>query len=159
MKVYVAGRFTEKLRVSGVMDALRADGHEVTSDWTTEEDHPKNYAPNLSPEIGRQFYLQECADKCINGVMECDVLLALNNPTAAGMFVEVGLAIGYGKKIIVVDPQIRDTPFWYLQGVTHVESDDEALYEINMYDDGTEISASTAFETQDTDDGEWTGND
>lgn len=161
MKVYVAGRFTEKLRVRSVMDTLEADGHEITSDWTNEEDNPVNYRTDVSPEIARDFYMQECAEKCVQGVLDADVVLALNHPTAGGMFVEVGMAIAYGKKIIVVGPKVRDTPFWYLQGITHAETDEEAIFEVSSYEEyGTEYSPDQYVENPpDSAEGEFDGRD
>lgn len=133
MNIYIAARFTEKEVVKTLMGTLEEDGHYVTHDWTSEEDIPANYPSDLPEYLGRVAYLQECAEKCVQGVLEADVVLVLNNATGAGLFVEVGLAIAYGKKIVVVNPEARDIPFWYLQEMSLVDTEEDALLEINSY--------------------------
>lgn len=88
-KVYLAGKFDDELMPSR-MSFLSVEGFIVTHDWTINKDVP----------------LKEAAILDINGVKECDILIAVMDDESysyRGTFTEIGCAIGLGKRIIIVN--------------------------------------------------------
>ncbi len=85
MKIYVAGKWEDKGRVSEIMRILRGMGHEITCDWTGHK-----YEDEAYPQ-------QYCADDA-QGVKDADLYLGIFIATYhyRGALVEMGIAIGVG---------------------------------------------------------------
>ena len=85
MKIYVAGKWEDRTRVSEIMQILRDIGFEITCDWT---DH--KYADEAYP---RQY----CMDDT-QGVKDADLYLGIfvDEYNYRGALVEMGIAIGVG---------------------------------------------------------------
>lgn len=117
MKVYVASKFENAKEVREAHAALKADGHEITHDWTWEDASEYH-----GDELIR--YLQECAEKDRYGVESADAILLINYARCAGAFTELGLAIAYQKFIVVIDahhPEKARNIFFYLPKVVHAD--------------------------------------
>lgn len=91
MKVYVAAKFEEKVRVRAVCDLLRENGHTVTHDWTHETE-------------GGSEAEQARAD--LDGVLAADVVIVLAHHAGRGLWIEMGAALATGKKVIYVDSTV-----------------------------------------------------
>lgn len=89
MEVYVAGKYEERAIVIKIQNALIANGHTITHDWTTHEDF------NLLPEYAM------CD---VDGVRQCDVLIAymVNDLNYSGTLSEIGMALAFEKKVIII---------------------------------------------------------
>lgn len=88
-KVYLAGKFHDE-QMPSRMASLIEKGFHITHDWTINKDVP----------------LKEAAILDINGVKECDVLIAIMDDESysyRGTFTEIGCAIALGKRIIIVN--------------------------------------------------------
>lgn len=123
MNVYVASKFENTAGVRKAQELLVNLGHYVTHDWTFED------ASNKTGEE-RERYLRLCAHKDLDGVKNCDVILLINYLKCAGAFTELGIALGLGKHVVVVDGYKDDLPrniFFYLPQVHHVTSVEEAV--------------------------------
>jgi len=120
MKVYVATKFEEATLAKRTMEALEVDGHSITHDWTGE---------NSSGKEGEELrkYLLKCALADLNGVKDCDVLILLNHPHGKGMFTELGMALAFGKKVIVYAPERANNIFFSLPHCTLVQTIGEAI--------------------------------
>src|SRR5689334_16558704 len=93
MKYYIASALENVEPVRRVRDYMKWFGHEITHDWTT-------HGPVW--QRGTQV-CKETLDLEINGVLNADVVIVLW-PAMRGSHVELGLAIGAGKKIIFYSP-------------------------------------------------------
>jgi hypothetical protein len=126
VRVYVATKWSRRLDAWKVMNALRARGHEITHDWTVEEDPGQN----TTPEARREFY-GLCAAADVDGVLSADALVLLHDPGCRGAFVELGIALAHGVRVIVVDgdghPEHTVPLFYFLPEVRHVASIEEAI--------------------------------
>src|SRR5574341_1710104 len=94
MRLYVAGKWAESAYCRDVMDMLKVLGHEITCDWTG----------HIHPEKSEKYALEDQ-----EGVRRCDVLLALMpNPSIfyKGAWIEIGMAIAYGKKVVIVGEEV-----------------------------------------------------
>lgn len=86
LTLYVAGKWEDREHVQGLMSALRALGHTISHDWTV--------------------ITQESAGAArgdLDGVFQADALVMFA-PTPqpwAGTWVEVGLALAWGKPVYV----------------------------------------------------------
>lgn len=91
MKIYVAGKYQEREIISQLMRALERQGHTITCDWTSHV-----YA---TPEVHASY----CVDDC-KGVQDCELYLGIfQHPFRyRGALVELGIALGLSKKIIIV---------------------------------------------------------
>lgn len=88
MKIYVAGKFEEKRAVRQLQDALIAEGHSITYDWTKHEDATADKA--------------SCAVNDLVGVVDADAIILLWHPGLKGGLVELGAALALEKVTIVV---------------------------------------------------------
>jgi hypothetical protein len=126
MNVYVAAKYSHRGEAALLMHALRTQGHAITRDWTDEEDPPEDTSPET-----RQDFWALCAAADFDGVRTADVLILLHDPACRGAFVELGIALGLGVRVIVVGGRgnpATDCPiFVYLPDVEHVASVPEAL--------------------------------
>ncbi len=122
-KIYLADKFAHREKMRHVADQLRADGHEITSQWidigdgTTEE--------NVTDAVRVEGAMMDLED-----VDRADVLLAFSYPralpsTGGGRHVEFGYAIARDKRVIVVGPKGEHVFHWVL-GVEHFETLEEA---------------------------------
>ncbi len=84
MKIYVAGKWEEKVQVREVMKQLMDAGHTITHDWTIAE---LNGIPNTE---------QALADK--KGVMVADALVCVfeKDLRYSGALTEFGIAVAKG---------------------------------------------------------------
>lgn len=132
MKVYVASRFdaagieaTRKMHA-----ALRERGHEVTHDWTNEEEVYKQ-----TPGDRRVWFLTRAAATDVEAVRKADavIFMHIENVQMRGAYVEFGIGLGLNKKMITVDakPGTMDIPgsciFFMLPQVHRVATIEEAI--------------------------------
>lgn len=80
MKIYVAGKWTDKKRVSEVMRILEKHGHEITFDWTAFES--KNF--------------KEGAIQDMRAVKEADAFYLVYSEDMKGAWTEFGAALALG---------------------------------------------------------------
>jgi len=118
MKLFVSGKWEDKLRVRKVHKELIELGHEITYDWTTGE------------FIDNREHLAGLADNDITGVKECDKLVTLLfvDYPYKGVWVEFGIALALNKEIIVVGDYGKDCIFINHPNVTVLNNLKE-LYE------------------------------
>lgn len=132
MNIYVAGKWSERERVRNLMDMLESRKHIITCDWT------KHVAPERIQsgsgcfnkdfdwaQNGHKTY----AEEDLEGVRNCDIVVALmTNPEIfyKGAWIEVGIAIGLNKKIILIGNDIA-TVFLGLENIKVVQYKEEAL--------------------------------
>jgi hypothetical protein len=111
MKVYVAAKYEERhLLVKPLLAVLRVAGHEITHDWTNEDD-----AGLAEPDLSAYHAL--CARDDLRGASECDVLVLLPHEKGRGLWVEVGCALAMGRRVLVVgDPGDAKTRCIFLNG-------------------------------------------
>jgi hypothetical protein len=123
MKVYVASSFSRKDDVRAMQELLRAEGHEITYDWTPED---------ASGLAGVDLYeaLLGGAERDYAGVRDAEVLVVLHDDRGRGMATEFGIAIGLDKPIVVVGARVAQgemrNVFYYLTGVIHADTPNEA---------------------------------
>lgn len=94
MKYYIASGIENIGVVQRTRDYLKSFGHEITHDWTL---HGRVWSKGLK-------ICEETLDLEINGVLNADVVIVLW-PGGRGTHVELGLAIGAGKRIIFYSPE------------------------------------------------------
>ncbi len=91
MKFYIASSFKNIDSVSYVSEKLKSKGHIHTYDWTKNEN------------VLTVQELKEIGEKEKAAVLEADLFVMLL-PAGKGSHVELGLAIGNGKKAYVYSP-------------------------------------------------------
>lgn len=114
--VYVGSSLLNSARAVEIMNALRSEGVQITYDWTVH---------------GQVFEAQELARIAVeerNGVRCCDVFLMVF-PARTGSHVEFGMALGYGKHIVILDEGEHAEPkaFYYLPEVRRFNKADKAM--------------------------------
>lgn len=115
-KVYVSSN--DVIRAKEVMNKLAEAGHTITFDWTigieTESDFDKKYKPLKEREA----------------IKECDFFIYLYEDSQESAKFEAGMAMGLGKKVIVVTDV--DSWFFSLPEVVKVSDDDQILLEVSI---------------------------
>jgi nucleoside 2-deoxyribosyltransferase len=91
MKVYVGAKYSERSVAKRLMNELRSQGHKITVDWTT---HTNEDAKSLS----------SYATDDVKGVRQADVAIFImeRQHKYKGCWVEVGVALGHGKRVIII---------------------------------------------------------
>ncbi|MFD1172979.1 group-specific protein [Oceanobacillus picturae] len=127
MKYYIASSFQNKENVQAVSQFLSSKGHVNTYDWTLNE------RANTIEQLERIGILEKQA------VADCDLFI-LYLPGGKGSHVELGLALAYGKKVIIYREKAfspeEASSFYYVEGVNHVFGDLEKLFtEIHLIEE------------------------
>ncbi len=127
MKVYLAARYSRNPEMRQYRDELVAMGHTVTSQWINgKHEIPQSIGGDTPVDYGQRFALEDWQD-----VFAADVMIAYTEAaqpqgsrSRGGRHVELGLALAWGKDIIVVGP--RENVFYYLPEVTVVSTWEQA---------------------------------
>lgn len=120
MRIYVAGSRHEIITVRLMHTTLKELGHEVTYDWTKEE--------NVSNGKPREDWLEHreegkaIADAECQAVANADGLLICGwgSERALGTYIEIGMALAQGKPVVICGP-VRNSIFWCLDEVVIAE--------------------------------------
>lgn len=118
MKVYLAAAYERQEEMRGVRDVLTAFGHEVMSRWIDQEASGQTEAAgaevlNKAPAAYAQF-----AHKDIEDLRRADTVISFTggeHPGRGGHHIEFGLALAFGKQLVVVGP--RENVFHSLEYV------------------------------------------
>lgn len=123
MKIYLAARYSRNDEMRGVRDVLEALGHEITSRWIdchtdVSGDYTKSFTPeflNATPELAAPLGQHDVDD-----LAAAETVISFTSDDGGGKggrHVEFGLALGLGKRLIVVGP--RENIFHTLPQVEH----------------------------------------
>ncbi|OXM17066.1 nucleoside 2-deoxyribosyltransferase [Paenibacillus herberti] len=86
MKFYIASSLKNKENVRHVAESLKAYGFQQTYDWTTNS------------KIDSIAELRKIGQEEVSGVLAADIVIVMI-PAGKGSHVELGIALGAGKKI------------------------------------------------------------
>lgn len=103
MKIYVASALKNYYSVLHFERELRAAGHEISFSWATE------YKKQVKDPAGVQSN-RGIAERCRDGVLAADVLFLWAEGKSRGQHIEYGIAIGAGKKLVVLDASGEEHP-------------------------------------------------
>ena len=117
-KIYLAARYSRNAEMRGVRDVLEALGHKVTSRWIDQ--HGGNLLEsivaeklNADPEACAHYALVDVDD-----LAKADTVISFTSAGGGGKggrHVEFGLAVGLGKRLVIVGP--REHVFHTLPGI------------------------------------------
>lgn len=136
MKIYIATKFENQQNFHELAEKLRARGHTITHDWTTESCEGMDGAE-------RFHYTQQCAIKDVQGVAAADAVVVITHPKLSGALTELGVAIGLNKRIVIVNPWNPEAPyniFYHLPYVEHVKTLDGAAEALGYGDLGSMLA-------------------
>lgn len=123
--IYIAARYSRRREAVKLAKQLESRGHTVTARWL-EGDHR---LPREADE-NRASRWSKLATDDFEDVEGCDVLIFLSEPkdgssTRGGRHVEVGLALAWGRRVIIVGR--RENIFHWLPQVEVVSEIEEVL--------------------------------
>ncbi len=128
MKIYVAGRMSERDEVKRIYALLKKSGHEISVDWTWH----KNIKPyDKNSKVARDYSIED-----MDGVIDCDIFILLTSESpGSGSAGELGAAIlsqiKLGKpKIYVVGQYMGNNFFYFHPTVVRRNTIDEVLKEL-----------------------------
>lgn len=133
MQIYVAGRTDNIEQVRFVQKSCRVAGHGITHDWTEIVEEVGGAARDdiVTPEKQRGF-----AEKDLEGVRTCDLLIMVASPKLTGTLIETGAALAWGKPVWVLGEPERHSVFFHLPGVTKILSMQELNRELLLQPQG-----------------------
>lgn len=94
MKLYIAGKWSEREEIKKIMEMFELRGHIITVDWTNHIHSTKS---------------KEYAIEDIQGVKDCDVLIAYMKTPGIfykGCWVEIGAALALDKRVIIIGHEV-----------------------------------------------------
>lgn len=127
MKLYVASSVSNKINVQDLFQALRAKGHDVTTDWTLTDDIPED-----ERDLKRD-YMRSVVKRDFEAIIESDVFVLLTKPSEGrSMYVELGIAISMylierRPLVFVVGPHNNEAAFYFHPSVERAGTIDEVL--------------------------------
>ena len=118
MKFYLAARYSRRTELVAYRDDIESWGGVVTSRWL-EGNHQISDGEEANPKDARTFAVEDRDD-----VLAADYVIAFTEEPRAtnsrgGRHVELGIALGAGKRVIVVGP--RENVFVWLPSVKHFD--------------------------------------
>ncbi len=157
MIIYLAARYSRRLELCGYREELRAMGHTVQAVWLDGEHQisdtgtpigesgealveGKRDGENLHPDevsdraatLRRKFAIDD-----FQNVKDCELLIAFTEPPRSGggrnrggRHVELGIALGQGKKIMIVGP--RENLFCWLPEIDQCDCWEEAKLTLQL---------------------------
>jgi nucleoside 2-deoxyribosyltransferase len=125
MRVYLAARYSRKNEISKLVPVFGTHGLSVCSRWLRETESPDCKLSDFSPEVCRNFAEVDWED-----IEACDTFVffsedPLVGTPRGGRHVELGLALGLGKRVVVIGK--HENIFHFLPCVTVYESLDKFL--------------------------------
>jgi len=131
MIIYLAARYSRRLELCGYRAELERLGHKVPARWLNGSHQLGNDGMPLTEEGERQFeeghpsadvLRDKFARDDLEDVLSADLLVAFTEQprignSRGGRHVELGIAIGTGKRIAVVGP--RENIFCWLPQIMH----------------------------------------
>lgn len=118
MKIYVAGKTHDYMIVRGLQLVCQQNGHTITSDWTQAvERHGVEHETELPTPEQQASYAQ--AD--INAVAEADLVIMLYHEDWLGSLIELGAALGLGKRVWIIGEPKRISVFWHHPNIEWLE--------------------------------------
>lgn len=128
MRIYVAAKYEDRDFVRSLYRTLESKGHEITCDWTDHDIYPED-APN-----NQKAYF---AVDDINGVRECDLLIAvfLWERHQRGALIEIGAALGLGKPVAIIGDYENSSTLLQHPGITRFGTVADCLNAIETLSD------------------------
>lgn len=144
MNIYLASRYSRREELCRYRDQLTALGHVVTSRWLDGQhqisdsgvpigDHGERLVEgdDGSETPAAAALRSQFAQEDVQDVSDCELLVAFTEPprtsaSRGGRHVELGLALGLGKRVIVVG--FRENLFCWLPEVAFCETFQEASH-------------------------------
>lgn len=103
LKAYVAGRISRQDEIRHILNCLKAEGIEITRDWTFEHPAPITneaeaaaFRKQAYATLNPKYHIE--ADEDINAVLAADVFIILTDQHGTSMYVEMGAAFA-GQKL------------------------------------------------------------
>lgn len=130
MKIYLAARYSRREELCRYRAELEAMGHTVTSRWLDGNHQISDYGTPINDDgesitafgqTERAAQLrQQFAEEDLQDVVDADLLIAFtelprSSASRGGRHVELGVAIGMRKYVMIVGP--RENVFCWLPGI------------------------------------------
>lgn len=122
-KIYITGMYSRRLELLEVSRMFAAAGHEITARWLNGDEEKPGMEERDKGQMG------------VDDVVRADVVILFSTPsvmfrepgqgTSGGRHFEFGLALGMGKKMILVGPP--ESLFHHLCCVVQVDDPVAAL--------------------------------
>lgn len=123
MKIYLAGKWGDKIHISDIKNKLLDKGHDIVSTWIERETGERE--PNT---MGMH------AETDINEVLDSDVLVCVmtdDKYAYRGTFTEIGCALGRDIPTVILSSAgesfCKTNVFFWHRSITHVSSVDDLL--------------------------------
>src|SRR5258705_9197024 len=120
MRVYCASGFHHKTEVKRVQALVRAAGHVISWDWTDDD------ATGLEGSA-LDNYMATSACKDAEGVVLAGAVILIGSAPMRGAFVEMGMALASGVKVLVVGDDAYNVFCHYRNMVSCFETAEQAV--------------------------------
>jgi nucleoside 2-deoxyribosyltransferase len=120
VRIYLAARFDRYPEMRDVRRVLHAWGHEVTARWIDLHGGGQTVAETTPTLDADPYRTRRLAQEDVEDIEAADLVIVFTSPvptTTGGHHVELGLALGLGKRLAVCGP--RTNVFHTLPQVVH----------------------------------------
>jgi hypothetical protein len=125
-RIYLAAAYERNDEMRGVRDVLVALGYEVTSRWIDQNLSGQTEAAGAEELAAAPAAYVKFAHKDMDDLHAADTVISFTGaPGRGGHHIEFGLAIAYGKRLVIVGPR---------ENVFH------SLPEVDWYPDWTSLA-------------------
>lgn len=131
-RAYIAGRYSRREEFNQRAEELREVGYVVDCRWLLGTHQYGPDSERAQQELGEDVELaQRFAEEDVEDLYRSDIVVSFTetprvpSTNRGGRHVELGLALGLGKMLVIVGP--RENAFHYLREVAQFDSWREAL--------------------------------
>lgn len=124
MKIYFSSRFKHRDYLSELAKDLENNGHEVISSWIwmkSQKPYDKNYEK-----------CREVSKIVENDIKNCEAFVLISDEGGTDMFVELGIAIAFDKKIYVVGEHGKRSLMSFHPNIEHLGSMDDFIKKLSL---------------------------
>jgi len=129
MKFYIAGKFEEIDIIHDIFERIRAQGHEISYDWTT---HVKS-----KPYTEHVARIRQYAENELAAILDSDVFVYLTHERGTTLHMEYGAALTKKKlggeiKIYAVGIHNDRSPWYFNPLVKRVDTVDQVFADLGL---------------------------
>ena|SRR3989344_2389940 len=127
MKVYIAGKFEDRVKVQELYKIIGELGHKVAYNWTMHKP--------IKPYSQNQEMAQEYSDNELFGILDSDIFICLTHEAGTTLLMEFGAALILNRKtekplVYAVGKSNERSPWFFNSRVQRRDSIDEVIEEI-----------------------------
>jgi hypothetical protein len=129
MKVYIAGKFEDRIKIQDLYKQIEKLGYQAAYNWTTHK--------RITPYSKNQELAREYSENELSGILGSDIFICLTHEAGTTSLMEFGVALILNMKtgkplVYAVGTSIERSPWFFNSRVLRRNSVEEVIEEIKI---------------------------